>query len=437
MSAFFIGVLLIMNVSLDVIYDLFVRSENVVIDSRAVSHGSLFFALKGENVDGNQFALLAIKNGAIGAIVDDFTLEGQSGCFVVEDSLKTLQDLAKLHRSKFQFPVIGLTGSNGKTTTKELVHSVLKRKFNVVGTKGNLNNHIGVPLTILNVKNNLDFLIVEMGANHQGEIEALCQISNPNYGFITNIGKAHLEGFGCIDGVKKGKSELYRFIEKNKGELFVNGEDPILCSLLPQIPKNKVHYYYPSAYQVSNIQDDFLHFTMDDQVYTTHLVGEYNLSNAVCAICIAKFFGVESNEIASAIEQYMPNNNRSQMIKHKDLTIIMDAYNANPSSMKVSIENFAKENPNQKVLVLGDMFELGDFAEQEHRGLIHLVQGYPWAMVIFIGQQFWKHRKTGSNHLFFNTLEDARHAFKSLENRPLQVLLKGSRGIALEKLLLP
>jgi UDP-N-acetylmuramoyl-tripeptide--D-alanyl-D-alanine ligase len=417
------------------LYDLFCMSSDVVIDSRKVREKSLFFALKGAHMDGNEFALEAVAKGAVAAVVDNPSLENEARCFYVEDVLGALQQLSQFHRNTFSFPVIGLTGSNGKTTTKELIRDVLAKKYSVQATQGNLNNHIGVPLTILSVRTPLDFLIVEMGANHQGEIDFLSRIAQPDFGLITNIGKAHLEGFGGPEGVKKGKSELYRHLAQSRKIIFINGEDQVLDSLVPAGYANVVEYYPSKMMKVVKTHPT-LSLILDQFQIDSHLFGQYNLYNIAAAVCIGLYFHVPAKEIAQAISEYIPDNNRSQIIKWGSNTVIRDAYNANPSSMQFSIENFAKSNFKNKILIIGDMYELGEYAEEEHRKILELVAKDQWHMCIFIGNYFYNCRNSYP-YLFFETLEEAKMAFHEKNIDQSAILLKGSRGIALEKLLEP
>lgn len=423
-----------MYTSIPELHNLFLSSSGVEIDSRSVKSGSVFFALKGEKTDGNLYARQALEKGALACVVDDHSLKDVRGCYLVQDVLQALQHVAAFHRDTFQFPVIGLTGSNGKTTSKELLAAVLSTEYKVTATKGNLNNHIGVPLTLLSVKEPLDFLIVEMGANHQGEIQFLCEIAKPDYGYITNIGKAHLEGFGGEEGVKKGKSELYRFINSRKGKLFVNAEDPILLSLLPALPLPNIIYYHPSAFFAPS-DDMYIQFSLDGKTWPTHLVGEYNLANIAAAISAGQYFGIKPDHIGDAIQNYEPTNNRSQQFFYRGNSLIMDAYNANPSSMKVSIDNFGKLSADKKIIILGDMFELGEYTDSEHTALIEFTKKYTWQKAVFIGKYFKTVQQNIPDYLFFETVEEAEPFFKSLDNTGSTVLLKGSRGIALEQLL--
>jgi len=408
-------------------------SSDVVIDSRKIQPKSLFFALKGANVDGNEFALQAIAKGAIAAVVDNPSLKDESNCFYVQDVLSALQQLSQYHRNTFSFPVIGLTGSNGKTTTKELIRDVLAKKYDVQATSGNLNNHIGVPLTILASRMPLDFLIVEMGANHQGEIDFLSRIAQPDFGLITNIGKAHLEGFGGPEGVKKGKSELYRHLAQSRKTIFVNGEDLVLDGLIPEGYTNVIEYYPNKMMKVIKTHPT-LSLILDQFQIDSHLFGHYNLFNIAAAVCIGLYFHVPAKAIAQAVSEYIPENNRSQIINWYSNTIIRDAYNANPSSMQYSIENFAKSDFKNKILIIGDMYELGEFTEEEHRKILELVSKEEWLMCMFVGNYFYECRN-GYPYLFFKTLEEAKTSFLEKNIEHSAILLKGSRGIALEKLL--
>lgn len=423
-----------MYLSISELHTLFLSSTSVEIDSRTIKQGSVFFALKGEKTDGNLYARKALEEGALAAIVDDPLLKDIPGCYIVPDVLQALQDLAVYHRGTFTFPVIGLTGSNGKTTSKELLQAVLSSAFRVKATKGNLNNHIGVPLTLLSVKEPIDFLIVEMGANHQGEIQFLCNIARPDYGYITNIGKAHLEGFGGEEGVKKGKSELYRFIYSGNGKLFVNAEDPTLVSLLPALPPTHIIYYRPSDYFAES-NDVYIRFSLGGKTWSTHLVGDYNLPNIASAISAGLYFGIDTHMIGKAIQNYEPTNNRSQQFFYKGNSLILDAYNANPSSMKVSIDNFGKLNVDKKIIILGDMFELGEYTDFEHLALIDFTKKYRWTKAVFIGKNFKSLEQQYQDYLFFETVTDATSFFNSLDYSGSTILLKGSRGIALEQLI--
>jgi len=414
------------------LYEIFKTSTGVVIDSRKVLDGVIFFALKGTNSNGNDFALDALKNGAICSVVDEEKYKDEKGCFYVEDVLQALQSLSNLHRKTFNFPIIALTGSNGKTTTKELIREVLKLKYKVQATIGNLNNHIGVPLTLLSVRENLDFLIVEMGANHQKEIDFLCTIAEPNFGLITNIGKAHLEGFGGIEGVKIGKSELYRYICEKKGKLFLNKDDQTLIDLIPA--NSNVIGYHSSDILINKNENHQLNIIIENHMVNTNLFGDYNIHNIAAAVYIGKYFNVDVDKICVAISSYMPDNNRSELSTFGSNKVIKDAYNANPSSMKLSIQQFAESNFDNKVLIIGDMFELGIYAEQEHQDIVELVNKYKWKDVLFVGKNFFQFKEVNTFHFCIDLIE-AKSTFNQLNFQNCTILLKGSRGIALEKLI--
>ena len=415
------------------LYKVWLETRAISTDSRKIRENSIFFALRGDHFDGNTFATQALELGASYVVVDDESIVvlGDKRYIVVADVLTTLQQLANKHRSTLTIPVLALTGSNGKTTTKELTRNVLSKKFKTHATEGNLNNHIGVPLTILSTPVDAEFLIVEMGANHQGEIDQLCKIAAPDYGMITNIGMAHLEGFGGVEGIKKGKSEMYRHLAKIGGKIFVNEDDDVLMSLVPQnalIIPYKVH-------EILNVIEDELTLNLEygNSRFKTQLYGIYNLPNIAFAICAGAYFGVEKSEIIEAIGEYVPDNNRSQILKMGTNTIIKDAYNANPSSMALSIESFCKMS-GPKVAVLGDMLELGDFALPEHIKIINLASDMDFVDVIFIGRQFCL-AGNGQKGNYFENIEQAKQYFQNKNYQNSTILLKGSRGIGVEKIL--
>ena len=395
--------------------------------------------MKGENFNGNKFAKNAIENGAAYAVVDDVSFCENTNYILVEDVLKTLQKLAKYHRNKINIPLIGITGSNGKTTTKELINTVLSQKFNTFATKGNLNNHIGVPLSILKITTETEIAIIEMGANHLGEIAALCEIAKPNYGIITNIGKAHLEGFNNIEGVIKAKSELFDYIIKNKGSVFVNSDDKLLMKLSGEI-KRTLYGKTTKADCKSEIIDHDLFVNMKwfspqgEKTIKTKLFGSYNFENVEAAICIGNYFGVDAGEIKSAIENYKPANMRSQIIRSKNNnTIILDAYNANPSSMKLSIENFAQLNLENKVLILGDMLETGVEEKNEHLKILSLIKENNIQLVFLVGKIFQSVCIETEFNSFINT-DELNKFFKDQPLKNSSILIKGSRGNKLENL---
>lgn len=418
---------------IELLYTVWLEARAISTDSRKIVVGSIFFALRGDRFDGNTFATQALELGASYVVVDDesVVVAGDRRYIFVEDVLTSLQQLANKHRSTLSIPVLALTGSNGKTTTKELARNVLSKKFKTHATEGNLNNHIGVPLTILSTPDDAQFLIVEMGANHQGEIDLLCQIAAPNYGMITNIGKAHLEGFGGVEGIKKGKSEMYRYLTQHGGKIFINSDDNVLMSLLPEKVKT-IQYEVQTLLNLIDAEPTLKLDYRNVQV-TTQLYGTYNLPNIAFAICVGEYFGVEQAEIIEAISEYTPDNNRSQILKIDTNIIIKDAYNANPSSMVLSIESFSKIL-GSKVVVLGDMLELGEYAPSEHQKIIDLVNDKDFIDVIFIGHQFCS-AGMGKRGNYFENTDLAKLYFHSKNYKNITILLKGSRGISVEKIL--
>lgn len=412
------------------IYNLFLLSKGITIDSRNVTPGQIFISLKGDNFDGNKFAKSALDAGAAFAIVENLPITDDNRYIVVDDGLKTLQLLANIHRKKMNVPTFALTGSNGKTTTKELISRVLSKKYKVHATKGNLNNHIGVPLTILSAPIDTQFLFIEMGANHQGEIARLCQIAEPNFVAITNIGKAHLEGFGGEQGVIKGKGEIYAFASQNDALVFINDEDPVLLSILN--PKTKtVRYHGDSMLSCPSSQNPLV-LQWNDIILKTHLYGQYNIGNISLAITVGMYFDVPSIDIQEALESYTPENNRSQIKDLRSNKLIMDAYNANPSSMKASLENLSAI-PGKKMVILGDMLELGESTEPEHTKVLELIQSFDLYDTIFIGEHFYKLKDSFAGN-FFLTTSDAKIYFNSLKLENTTILIKGSRGLAVEKI---
>ena len=408
-------------------------------DSRNCPEGSLFFALKGENFDGNKYAQDALRKGCRLAIIDDPEYDGEH-CMLVEDSLSALQKLANYHRKNSSCKVIALTGSNGKTTTKELIKSVLEKTYHVIATEGNLNNHIGVPLTLLRITDHTEIAVIEMGANHQGEIELLTGIADPDIGLITNIGKAHLEGFGSYEGVIKAKSELYKGMDQPDKILFVNQDNSLLVELSGQVRARK--YYYGTekeAFTAGKILQSipFLKIGFRDNknklfIETdTHLVGAYNFENVMVAVSIGQYFKVTDELIAEAISQYHPSNNRSQLVETDKNTVINDFYNANPSSMEAALLNFATRKADNKCVILGDMLELGKYGEEEHRRIIELLNRLSLPYFL-IGPLFSKIVGKADN-VFQNTDEFISWIkVQPLENK--SILIKGSRGIRLEKI---
>ena len=417
------------------LHDLFLAHPIVATDSRKITDSCIFFALKGANFNGNLYATEALKKGAAFAVIDEADYRSMDGHILVDDVLTTLQQLASYHRHYCNAKVISLTGSNGKTTTKELIYAVLSKKYRTIATKGNLNNHIGVPLTLLSIQDDTEFAIIEMGANHQKEIEFLCQIAQPDFGYITNFGKAHLEGFGGIEGVIKGKSELYDYLLSNHKAIFVNADDPIQSEKLGGYIKkigfstNNIKYYridFEGA-------DPFVQIQFEGITVRSQLIGNYNFTNCAAAILMGKYFNVEIADIKTAIESYVPENNRSQILEKNGHKIILDAYNANPTSMKAALENFSIMAADSKIALLGDMFELGDDAPKEHQHIADLASTLKFDSVFLIGKNFYGTRSSNST---FASFDDAKAYFKEHKlSKQSTLLIKGSRGMALERLL--
>lgn len=424
--------------SVSEIYELFLQCSGVCTDTRSIIKGSLFVALKGENFNANQFAEQALAEGCSYALIDEEEYAFDSRCIMVEDALRTLQQLAMHHRSKLKIPVVGITGTNGKTTTKELITAVLSKKYKTAATKGNLNNHIGVPLTLLSVMNE-EIAIVEMGANHPGEIAMLCEIAKPEFGLITNIGKAHLEGFGSLEGVVNTKKELYDWISSVNGKVFVCRDNGLLMNISQSIERITYGVFPGSNSRGEIIESDpLLKVKWYDQAgiidVATNLFGYYNFENVMAAICLGNYFGVKSNLIAEAIENYYPSNNRSQLIKTANNIIIMDAYNANPTSMEASIHNFMQMNAEKKFAVIGDMLELGTESQKEHEKILSLLCSANLEHVILAGNIFSSLTIPENFHAFKNS-DEVLGYLKNLKPSGCNFLIKGSRGIRLEKVL--
>ncbi|MBS3992424.1 MAG: UDP-N-acetylmuramoyl-tripeptide--D-alanyl-D-alanine ligase [Bacteroidetes bacterium] len=414
------------------LYQLYLSHPLIDTDTRAIRSKSIFFALKGEQFNGNNFAEEALQKGASFAVVDENHYPSNPNIVLVDNVLETLQQLANFHRNQIKVPVISLTGSNGKTTTKELINAVLSKKFNTIATKGNLNNHIGVPLTLLSISKDTEIAIVEMGANHQKEIEFLCTIAEPNFGYITNFGKAHLEGFGGVEGVIKGKSELYDFIKKTNGLVFFNSNDEL--QLQKTFGMKRLSFEVGKDSTIELIKaDPFVIFTYNGKTIQSQLIGSYNVNNIAAAITIGEFFKVPQEDIITAIENYSPSNNRSQLIKINSNTIFMDAYNANPSSMKVALENFSQVRSNLKVVILGDMFELGETSAQEHQQIADLVSDLNFKNTYLIGNHFASVKTKYATQ--FHSFDDFKANFDSSTINNANILIKGSRGMALERVL--
>jgi UDP-N-acetylmuramoyl-tripeptide--D-alanyl-D-alanine ligase len=411
------------------LHQIFLQKKIISTDTRNIIPDSIFFALKGENFDANAFAKEAIEKGASFVVMDNVAFwQDQSQYILVENVLQTLQDLAFFHRKYLNLPIIGLTGSNGKTTTKELIHIVLSKRYETVATKGNLNNHIGVPLTLLSMGDETAMGIVEMGANHFGEIKSLCQIASPDYGYITNFGKAHLEGFGSLEGVVKAKSELYDFLHAHEGVAFVNPKDPVQMS-------QTAHHKRILLKEIESVDDDseFVVVRVDQTEIRTQLVGQYNVANLAAAISIGLHFGVNISDIKTAIESFKPDNKRSQLIDKGYCKIVLDAYNANPSSMQAALDNFSKGDVSHKVVILGDMFELGESSVSEHQKLVDAVEQFSFHQIYLIGTRFNATQRKMA--ISFNTFEEFKVQFKPSDFQNQIVLIKGSRGMALERVL--
>lgn len=419
------------------LYSYFTQCNSVSTDTRNITEGSLFFALKGDNFDANTFAEKALENGAKYVVIDNPEYKKDDRMLLVNNSLTSMQELAKYHRNHLGLPIIALTGSNGKTTTKELIYAVLSKKYNTRATKGNLNNHIGVPLTLLSFTNDTEIGIVEMGANHQKEIEFLCSIAQPNFGYITNFGKAHLEGFGGFQGVIAGKSELYTYLEQNTKMAFVNLDDPIQNEKTENLSRFTfaVDNYNCDVRIDSAEANPMATVGYDGNSIKSNLHGIYNTHNLCAAITIGTYFKISSTSIKEAIESYFPDNNRSQLIEKNSNKIIMDAYNANPSSMAAAIANLIALKETDKVAILGDMFELGNESYDEHKNIVNLMAKNPGTETYFAGKHFYS-CKTDDAHLHFAEDFDTLKSIliqKSMTGRT--ILIKSSRGMALERVL--
>jgi UDP-N-acetylmuramoyl-tripeptide--D-alanyl-D-alanine ligase len=419
------------------IHSLFLKCKSVSIDTRKIESDSLFVAIKGEHFDANTFAKEALEKGASYVIIDNEGYFIDQRTILVENSLLALQKLAQYHREYLKLPIIALTGSNGKTTTKELINAVLSKKYNTKATVGNLNNHIGVPLTLLSFDTETEIGIVEMGANHKKEIEFLCELAKPDYGYITNFGKAHLEGFGGVEGVIEGKSEMYQYLSLKGKLVFINLEDKI------QVEKAKTLKTYSFGINKENANvnitavkaDPFVTINYSNLTISSHMIGLYNANNINAALTIGKYFEVEDLDIKSALENYIPENNRSQLLTKGTNQIILDAYNANPSSMEVAIRNFTQLDRLNKIAILGDMFELGDESMEEHKGIVNLLLEEEKTVCYFIGKDFYRNKLNKENFHFYETFENFSNALKDNKFENKMILIKGSRGMALERVL--
>jgi len=414
------------------LYYLFLNSNGVSTDTRTVERGNMFFCLKGDNFNGNTFAAEALEKGASCVVVDQKEYKIDDRCVLVDDTLTELQSLAHLHRYNLNIPIIAITGTNGKTTTKELVHAVLSSKYNVHATHGNLNNHIGVPLTLLGIdRDKTQIAIVEMGANHIGEIEELCHIAEPNYGIITNIGKAHLEGFGSIEGIIQTKSALYKSISEKNGLLFVNSEDELLMKLSTDI--KRLTYGKSADYKGICLNNNLLLKLLLPDYNTeiqTQLIGDYNFYNVMAAVAVGMYFSVPCQDIVSSIMGYIPKNNRSQLIKKGDRTIIIDAYNANPTSMEKAIRNLSNLELPSKTLLLGDMAELGESSISEHQYIVDLIRELSFERVYLLGKEFAK--TNADTSWLYDDYEHLKTTLKELPSNAT-ILIKGSRSMKMER----
>lgn len=422
---------------IETLHQIFLKSSGICTDTRKINSNCLFFALKGDNFNGNKFTQQAIDSGAQKVVIDDLNQHKNTGeTILCKDVLTMLQKLGTFHRNYLNLPIIALTGSNGKTTTKELINTVLSKKYNTTATIGNLNNHIGVPLTLLSMTKETEIGIIEMGANHLNEIANLCKIAQPNYGYITNFGLAHIEGFGSEKGVIKGKSELYNYLFNKKNPIFLNADDAIQKSTLADyVNKNGFSQTDTNYFNIKFISaTPFVSLKFNETIIDSQLIGAYNFTNICAAVIIGHYFGVEDNQIKDAIEQYTPTNNRSQLIKQGSNTIILDAYNANPTSMMAAIKSLEQMDKTSKILFLGDMFELGNTAAKEHQAIADYVAKSDFEKVYLIGSNFGN--VTTENNLIekhesINTIETTLKG-KKISNAT--ILIKASRGMALERI---
>ncbi len=419
------------------LYNIYLQHPSIQTDTRKLKQGDIFFALKGPNFNGNLFAAKALEAGAAYAVIDEVQNSEDERMILVPDVLQTLQDLASYHRDQFKIPFIAITGSNGKTTTKELVSSVLGAHYKTYTTQGNLNNHIGVPLTILSIKKDAEMAVIEMGANHQKEIAGYCVYTKPTHGIITNCGKAHLEGFGGVEGVRKGKGELYDYIRAHNGTIFMYDDYEYLHTMSKGITQKEIYGTINGTVtgQVK-ASEPFLEVMITNGLVQknirTQLVGDYNLPNVLCAVSIGKYFAVPEEKIATTIEAYTPSNSRSQMLEKDGNHIVLDAYNANPTSMRAAIENFAKFPSTEKVLMLGGMMELGEDSMMEHQQIVDLINQHTWKQVVLVGGDF---AHTRHNYLYFPNASEATKWFQEQGFNNTYLLIKGSRSMQMEKIL--
>ncbi len=420
----------------ELLHKVFLESTGICTDTRNIKSGSMFFSLKGDAFNGNKFAAEAIDKGAFKVIIDEEEFQLSNGkTILVRNCLTALQQLANYHRKYLKLPIIALTGSNGKTTTKELINAVLSTKYKTVSTKGNLNNHIGVPLTLLSMDTTTEIGIVEMGANHHKEIEQLCEITLPDYGYITNFGKAHLEGFGSVEGVISAKSEMYENLRKYNKKAFINAEDALQVKQSANL--DIITFGSTDSNLKINLIDasERLLVSYQDLGIQSNLMGDYNFNNIAAAIAIGSYFKVSKEQIKTAIENYSPTNNRSQLIEKGNNKILMDAYNANPTSMLAAIQNFKQANGFNKILILGDMFELGKDAESEHQNITDLLEQTLLGKIYLVGENFYKAKVEASHIRQFKSYSDFSDFLKVHIPENSYILIKGSRGMALERVL--
>lgn len=418
------------------IYKIYQQFPSIQTDTRKIKKDDIFFALKGPNFNGNDFTQQALKAGAAYVVADEPLDFEDNRIIQVTDVLRTLQLLAQHHREQFDIPFIAITGSNGKTTTKELLHAVLSTSYKTYTTQGNLNNHIGIPSTILKIKPDAEMAVIEMGANHLQEIAGYCEYAKPTHGLITNIGKAHLEGFGGEENVKKGKGELFQYLVLNNGTAFVNTDDKGVEEVSTHV-NHVVFYGSKSEYAKGKIlkNDPFIEVQINSEnaaVIKTKLVGTYNLPNVLAAFCVGKYFNIDENKIKNAIENYVPSNSRSQLIEKNSNTIILDAYNANPGSMKAAIENFANMKGDKKILMLGSMMELGHDSEKEHAAIVSLIDRHQWDAVVLVGRNF---KEIENRYINLENSEQSRDWLKDQRIKDAYILIKGSRSMQMEKVL--
>lgn len=419
------------------VYEKFLACGKVSTDTRKIDHGALFFALKGDHFNANQFAEDALNKGASYVVIDEVKYKKDDRFILVEDVLATLQELARHHRRQLDIPVLGINGTNGKTTTKELVHAVLSKKYKALATRGNLNNHIGVPLTLLELNEHHEMAIIELGANRVGEIAALCAIAEPTHGLTTNIGKAHMEGFGGLEGAIRGESEQYHYLIQTKGTVFINSRNEILSNMAKRFEHP---YFYPASGDYFSCQllgaDPFIRYRHENGAEVqTQLIGTYNFENIAAALCIGKFFGVPAEEANQAVSEYKPENKRSQIVQRGSNTIILDAYNANPDSMQAAIKNLDAMSAVHKVAILGDMYELGEDSPREHAAIGSLLNECRLDQIYLCGKLMVDAHKVCPEAKFFETKQDLTDYLKVNPIAESTILLKASRGIALETVL--